>query len=316
MTIKTFGNTDKSADDSQHHGIWLDLLSPSEQEIAEAGRRTSLRIPSRADLEEIETSSRTYMENGAVYISLPLVTRQKTESLVVSPVGFILSPDAIVTLRFDHFETFDQVQSNLTAIESPSRVLVDLIAAIVDKLADIAEHTEATLDSISDQIFPDGADGERKRQTTASMRRILRHLGRIGKLTSGLRTSLHSLMRMIPYISAKAAKLLSPGCTEQLDVAKADVNSLVEFEQHMTDKMQFLLDATLGFVSIAQNEIFRVLTVASVIGIPPTLLAGIWGMNFKIMPELGWQYGYAISLGLIVLSALIPALWFRLRGWL
>jgi magnesium transporter len=316
MTTKTFGSNEDGPQEGGAHGVWIDLLSPNAGEIGQASQKTGLRIPTRDDLEEIETSSRTYVENGAIYISLPLVARHNNNTVTISPIGFILSPDALVTLRFGSFKSFDQIQGNLASVESPSRVLVELVDAIVDRLADIAEHAEASLDRISNKIFAEPNDSGEPSRETLSMRGTLRQLGGIGNLISGLRSSLHGLMRMIPYVIAQASKLLSPGCTERLGVAKADVSSLVEFETHLSDKMQFLLDATLGFINIAQNEIFRVLTVASVIGIPPTLLAGIWGMNFKNMPELGWGYGYAISLGLILLSALIPALWFKVRGWL
>jgi magnesium transporter len=93
------------------------------------------------------------------------------------------------------------------------------------------------------------------------------------------------------------------------------VVSLSDYETHLSDKVQFVLDAVLGYISIEQNDLFKVLTIVSVVGVPPTLLAGIWGMNFKNMPELSWAWGYPLSWLAIVLSAILPLVWFKRRGW-
>jgi magnesium transporter len=100
-----------------------------------------------------------------------------------------------------------------------------------------------------------------------------------------------------------------------LQTANRDVVSLTDFVTHLSDKVQFLLDAVLGFINSEQNEIFKVLTIASVVGIPPTLIASMYGMNFKNMPELSWAWGYEYGLALIVVSIVLPILWFKSRGW-
>jgi magnesium transporter len=106
-----------------------------------------------------------------------------------------------------------------------------------------------------------------------------------------------------------------PEFEARLAAISRDIASLNDYEVHLSNKVQFLLDAILGFISIAQNDIFKVLTIVSVVGIPPTLVAGIYGMNFKSMPELGWDWGYGYGLAMIVLSGLIPLLWFKWRRW-
>ncbi len=102
----------------------------------------------------------------------------------------------------------------------------------------------------------------------------------------------------------------------RMKAIRADVASLTDYEAHLSGKVQFLLDATLGFINIEQNEIVKTLTVASVVGIPPVLVAGIYGMNFRQMPELGWRYGYPFAIILIIVSAIIPLAWFKRRGWM
>ena len=112
-----------------------------------------------------------------------------------------------------------------------------------------------------------------------------------------------------------ALYVVLPDEKTRLSTAQQDIVSLVDFEAHLSGKTQFLLDAILGFINTEQNEIFRVLTIASVVGIPPTLVAGMYGMNFHDMPELGWRWGYPYGLALIALSTLLPILWFKRRGW-
>jgi magnesium transporter len=103
---------------------------------------------------------------------------------------------------------------------------------------------------------------------------------------------------------------------DRMKSLRQDVASLSDYDGHLNGKMQFLLDATLGLINNAQNNIIKVLTVVSVVGIPPTLFASIYGMNFKDMPELNWSYGYPYGLTVIVLSAVIPLIWMKIRGWI
>src|SRR5579883_3296755 len=112
-----------------------------------------------------------------------------------------------------------------------------------------------------------------------------------------------------------AADMLSPEARGKLKSIARDVASLSDYERHLSDKIQFLLDASLGMINVDQNDIFKILTLVSVVGIPPTLIASMYGMNFKDMPELSWTYGYPYGLAVIVLSALIPLAWFKWRGW-
>ena len=108
---------------------------------------------------------------------------------------------------------------------------------------------------------------------------------------------------------------IDAGVKSRLDSSKSDIQSLADYEIHLYTKVQFLLDATLGFINTKQNDIFTVLTIASVVGIPPTLVASIYGMNFKNMPELYWAWGYQFGLGLILLSIILPIIWLKWRGW-
>ena len=316
MALKTFGHLGKPGEAGTASGLWIDLKAPDQREIDEACRVTGLRIPTRGELEEIETSSRTYVSNGAIYISLPMLVNPTPGAAAATPLGFILTHDRLVTVRFEELPSFNQVEESLGDFTSSSDVFVRIVEAIVDQLADIEEHVEEALDKISKAIFAHENQDKKPSRATANMRALLRRIGHLGNLISVARGCLLGLTRMIPFAMTQSAQWLTHENSDRLTKAKQDVASLIEFETHLSDKMQFLLDATLGFVGIAQNDLFRILTIASVIGIPPTIFVGIWGMNFKQMPELNWSLGYPAALAVIVLSAAIPAIWFKIRGWL
>jgi Mg2+ and Co2+ transporter CorA len=124
-----------------------------------------------------------------------------------------------------------------------------------------------------------------------------------------------SLARIAPFVLSIRHDWIVPEFEARLTAVGKEVTSLNDYEGQLSNKVQSLLDAVLGFISIEQNDLFKVLTIVSVVGIPPTIVVGIYGMNFKFMPELNWAWGYPIALAIVGLSALIPLLWFKWRGW-
>jgi magnesium transporter len=162
------------------------------------------------------------------------------------------------------------------------------------------------------------AGGKRRRpvREDADLRELLQRVGGSGDLTSKLRDSLLGIGRIVPYVLGLGIKWLPAEVTPRLQTLERDIASLSDYDVHLTNKVQLLLDATLGLINIQQNNIIKVLTIVSVVGVPPTLVASMYGMNFRYMPELHWTWGYPFGLALIILSALAPLLWFKLRGWL
>ncbi|WP_095198570.1 CorA family divalent cation transporter [Mesorhizobium carmichaelinearum] len=147
------------------------------------------------------------------------------------------------------------------------------------------------------------------------IRARLRQLGRLGDYLSEKRDALLALGRAIDFACELTSDWAGGKLKPRMAGLKQDVASLDNYEVHLSDKVQFLLDAMVGLIGIAQNDIFKILTIVSIVGIPPTLIAGIYGMNFKFMPEYDWMYGYPYGLALIVLSAIVPLVWFKWRGW-
>ncbi len=296
---------------------WIDLLEPTADEIERVARETGLSVPTEAEINEIESSSRLATRNGALYLSMPLISRPETEPHSVS-IGFILAPERLITIRFEPSRLFDRfmVQTE-TSARSGAHILVALLEAIVDRQADALEQVKAELEEISHRIFcPDMAAASGRKREDTMLRTTLVTLGRIGDLVSHVRESQVSAGRIVPYIETVAVDWLPKELKPRFRTLRRDIDSLNDFDTHLNDKLQFLLDATLGFINIAQNNVMKVLTVASVVGIPPVLIAGIYGMNFKSIPEYDWAWGYAYGLAVIVLSGIIPLAIFKWRNWI
>ena len=299
--------------------LWIDLLSANGDETARVAQETGLAIPSEDDVNEIESSSRLATRHGALYLTMPLVIQPETEPRAIS-IGFILTPERLITVRFAASRVFDHFMEHLcggeVAAQGSAHVLIGILEAIVDRQADALEHVRTQLEMISHRIFsPEMASASGRKREDATLRATLVTLGRVGDLVSHIRESQVGAGRIVPYLETAAEPWLPKDLHPRLHTLRRDVASLNDFDTHLNDKLQFLLDATLGFINIAQNNVMKVLTVVSVVGIPPVLVAGIYGMNFKNMPEYDWAWGYPYGLGLIVLTALIPLAIFRWRNW-
>jgi magnesium transporter len=316
--------TDFSAASISDAVVWVDMLQPTPDEVAFVEKTTGLVLPTLADLTEIESSSRLYTDKGALFMSTPLVFKSDTAFPEVTPVGFVLTRKRLITIRFVELGSFNAFRERAAKPEGVHRssagVFAGLIDTVVDRMADVLEGVGGDLDAISRRIFRDNL---KKAGTTrlassedADLRAILRRIGRAGDLASTIRDSLLGVSRMIPYITGLAEEWLPDEVKPYLKTLRQDALSLNDYEIHLTNKVQLLLDATLGLINIEQNNIFKVLTIVSVAGIPPTLIASMYGMNFRHMPELDWVWGYPWGLMLIVVSTLIPLAWFKLRGWM
>jgi magnesium transporter len=296
--------------------VWIDLLQPSDEERSQVEGVIGLRLPSQAEIEEIEWSSRVYLEKGALYLSTPVPAGVEGISDAVSTLGFVLSSAHLVTLRFAPVAVIDRLMSGEPERTS-GEALLKILDAIVDHAADSFERAGAELERISGATFrSDRPHSARMADLSGALHAALRNLGRIEEGTSHIRDTLLGIERITAFLLDGDCNQRLVDSTPRLEFVRADIKSLKGYHVHLTGKVQFLLDATLGFINIQQNEIVKALTVASVVGVPPVLVAGIYGMNFKFMPELSWSFGYPLGLILIVASALFPVVVFKWRGWM
>jgi magnesium transporter len=302
-----------------HESFWIDLLDPAPEELAEVCSAHSVRVPSRAQLEEIEQSSRLRSDGKFLYMSMPLAVHADQEDAVSAPVGFVLSSTLLVTVRFTQLQAFARVAARLEHekdIRASGQVFTALLEEMVDKAADRLEKIAHDLTAISRATFHrDPARAKRSARVNRLLRETLISLGGTGEVLSNIRETLLGLQRIVDYAGEAAHAWLDPDIRVRLKTVHNDLISLADFELHLSEKVHFLLDAVLGFINTEQNDMFKVLTIASVVGIPPTLIASMYGMNFHNMPELAWRWGYAYGLVLIALSIIIPILWFKRRGW-
>ena len=295
---------------------WIDLRKPDEARLCEVEAATGLSLPRLEDLQEIESSSRLYVDGGALFMSFPVLTPyQHGEPTRSVPVGLVLQPARLVTLHYADAPIFDQAIERARAVARPatsSEVFVTVLEEVVERVADVLERANEEMDRISQQIFRDAPD---KGGVTAQMRRTLRAIGRLGELVTKLRETMLGISRMLPFLATHAG-WMPDALKPRLETVRLDVRSLLDHDTHLSQRVQFLQEATLGFINIEQSSIIKIMTVVSVVAMPPTLIASIYGMNFEYMPELKWELGYPFSLALIVVSAILPLLWFRARRWL
>lgn len=300
--------------------VWVDLFNPTNEEIGKACTDYMLDIPPREQLEEIEFSSRLQYEDDVFTISVPVTPHNKNGGEdVTTPLGFVLTKDFLVTIRFAQLHTFDAITQRVKRRpRSAPDIFMVITEALVDYNADRLEELRAEALKISQRIFHKEMQ-DWQRNKVARVNRMLRNtlveIGDMGERLSHIRDTLLVLQRAIPFVTEHGDGWLENLVKARLKTASADVQSLNDYVVHLTDKIQFLLDADLGFIATEQNDLFKVLTIASVVGIPPVLVAGIYGMNFHHMPELSWPDGYAFGLAMIVLSGVLPLLWFKWKGW-
>lgn len=292
--------------------IWIDLNEPTREEELAVEHALGVELPTREEMADIEPSSRLYTDGGATVLIATLVTNSDGSRPVSSPVTFVLAGHRLVTIRYSEPRAFAvfaaELEHKTEVVVSGVHVLVDLLDAVVDRLADVLERTSSEVERTSNDIF--------SRPRGASFEDIIDRLGRAQVVDSKVRDSLVSLSRMISFSSLAEQVEASEDCQEHLKSLHRDVQSLNDHCSYQSGNITFLLDAAMGLINIEQNAILKRFSIFSIMFIPPTLVAGIYGMNFQHMPELAWQWGYAMAIGFMLLGCFGPLLYFRRRGWL
>jgi magnesium transporter len=307
--------------------VWLDLVEPTSEEESRVEKALALDIPTRGELAEIEASSRLYQEGDATFMTANLIRRGDDDRPESSPVTFIVKGQQLITIRYHHPQAFPvyvkQAMRHVSGNDGWG-VFISLVEAVIDRAADHLERVGAIVEDTSKQVFSTSflrkADPKKRKRRPVNLEVMLGKVGEEGDFTSKMRESLVSLTRMLAFAQAVVDQMkLTKDVKEnkaRLKTAQRDIASLTDHAGFLNGKISFLLDAVLGMISIEQNSIIKIFTIASVVFLPPTLVASVYGMNFKIIPELAWDNGYPFALALMVLSAVLPLLYFYRRGWL
>lgn len=294
--------------------LWVDLLSPDQQEERFIESALGLDIPTREELAEIEDSSRFYDEDGAIFMTTTVVMGIAERRPKNAEVTFVLTKRSLVTVRYCELSAFRQFEAKRarqpSSYATNHQIFLALADAVVDRIADVLESVQIELQTLSRRIFD-----ERKEQRR-DLQQIIQQLGQHRSLLSQLGESLFSSSRLIAFYRLRAGERGQGVAKGPLKALERDVRSLGEHQARLLGDIAFLLDATLGLISIEQNSIIKVFSIAAVLFLPPTLVGTVYGMNFEYMPELGWPFGYPMALGMMVISAIIPYAWFKFRDWL
>jgi magnesium transporter len=296
--------------------LWIDLLNPTTGERQAVNALLGMELPTRADMEEIEISSRLYSEDGGAFMTALVLSNADSDRPIADVVTFVLARDKLITIRYidpQPFRTF-AVRCERTMVIAPKAeaVLNALLDVIVDRMADVLERVGADVEAISREIFDSGGTHIGRRD----FQFVLRRLGGKHDMTAKMRECLLTLVRMTTFLSTAIDTKATKEARAHVKTLTRDVQSLLDHSSFIASKLSYLQDATLGLINNEQNNIIKIMSVAAMVFLPPTLIASIYGMNFHYMPELSWPTGYFFSLLVMVISAVVPYVWFKRRGWL
>lgn len=300
--------------------IWIDLLNPTREEEALAERLLGQNIPTREEMAEIEPSSRLYERKCALFMTASVVhgiTRGRPDN---DPVGFVLTDKLLVTIRYVDPKPFSIFFERLLAEpdlgSDALSVLARLLDTIVDRLADELEETAREIEAVSSHVFEKHPRGGRaKRKAATRLEALLLRLGGVQRMLAELRESAVSTGRLLSFLGASRFAA-GEEAERQVDSLQGDVKGLLAHADFLADNLAFLLNASLGLINLEQNFVMKIFSVFAVVLMPPTLIAGVYGMNFRHMPELDWLLGYPFALFLILVSAVVPYWLARRSGWL
>lgn len=301
-----------------HEAIWIDMVSPNKSEEALLEKTLALNIPTREEMREIELSSRLYKNKDALFMTAPMIAQSTSRKPKHDAVTFVLTKQQLVTIRYIEPQAFRLFIAQLPHLEFNHKIaaclLIELLEATMDRLADILEIIGHHLEESSQVIFhPEQSIPPDEKP---NYQRLIQHIGMNADLNSKARECLVGFGRLTMFFGQSAGAQIDNEGQLRLSILSKDISALSDHANFISSKVNFLLDATLGMINNEQNTIIKIFSVAAVIFLPPTLIASIYGMNFQYIPELNYKWGYLIALGLMILSALLPYWFFKRKKWL
>lgn len=300
------------------NSVWIDLLQPTPEEDRFVEEALSIDVPTRAEMREIEPSNRFYQERGAYFMTASIVYDIEAQVPKTTPVTFILAGDRLVTVRYVEPKAFPLYLQRVEKGDAPcttgATIMVGLIDSIVHRMADLIERIQDEVERLAQSVF-DLRGGKHTRDRRLDV--MLRRIGKCGDITARAEDSATSVSRLLHYLmQATKDRGDDPRTRQRIKGAQRDIASLMEHTKYLSQRIGFILDATLGMINIEQNQIIKLFSVMAVVLLPPTLVASVYGMNFRHMPELEWTLGYPWALLLMAVAAIGPIIYFRRKGWL
>ncbi|HEY4368197.1 MAG TPA: magnesium transporter CorA family protein [Steroidobacteraceae bacterium] len=298
--------------------VWIDLLEPTPEEEKSVEAVLGVDVPTREEMTEIETSNRLYEDNGALYMTATIAAKLDSSRPEIAAVTFILSKDRLITNRYVDTKPFRQfivyAERHPAVCQSGFVILAGLIEAFIERIADILERTGSDLDQVSGNIFMGNGQGG---PSSSGLRELIQRIGFNGELNSKARESLVSIGRLVAFVQQSTLVEMTQEQRSRFKSINRDVTSLSDHASFLGTKVSFLLEATLGLINLEQNNIIKIFSVAAVMFMPPTLIASIYGMNFRLLPDFPGHYSnFFFSIGLMLASMGITYAVFKRRGWL
>lgn len=301
------------------HGLfWMDMVAPTADEHLAVEKRLSIEIPSKTEVWKNNVLNRLYVEEDVAYMTASLISKSDSPYPTTSAVTFIMAKQFMLTVHDISPTSFKNFSSRLLRphekFHTSAHLLTGLFEEIISRVAFNSELVVSSLDEVSHDVFGVNVLDKRVKKSSEFLKRAIKKLGGAADLNSQISDSLHSINRLLVFLKQIA-------CTEQatisaIDLAISDTQALKAQCAFLSDKITFLLDATLGLINVEQNVIIKIFSVVAVFFLPPTMVSSIYGMNFHHMPELDWIGGYPMALGIMALCAIIPYIYFRKKGWL
>ncbi len=307
------------AEDTLPEGtIWVDIVNPTLEEERSIETQLGIAIPSKEEVWKNEVLNRFYKEDGVAYMTAALITKMDSPYPQTSAVTFILGVGYLVTIRYispTSFQNFSQrVLRYPNNFSNGAEVMEGLMEEIITRVAHNSEVVVEVLDALSHDIFGATTFETNRKNPSQLMQAVLRRLGTCNDLNSKINESLHSINRLLHYF--REVQGAGSDVDHAIHRLTTDAMALTKQTDFLADKITFQLDATLGMINVEQNLIIKIFSVVAVFFLPPTLVSSIYGMNFQHMPELGWDFGYPVAIGFMLMCALVPYLYFRKKGWL
>lgn len=296
-------------EDKKSKVVWLDMLLPTSEEIVFVEKIFGIDFPTKQESEEIEISSRYWEEDKKIEInSFFLIATE--ESAHNETVSFILQGNLLISIRYKELKTFEEFSKRFyyapREFKNGYYIFSQLLDIRIDADADIIEKLSKDITRLRKHVFTDYTNDDEE---------MLEKISSFEDLNMNIRENLMDKQRILTSF-IKSNKYDDSSLRADIVIMLKDIKSLIDYTEFNFERLDYLQNIFVGVLNIEQNKVIKIFTIMNVIFLPPTLIASIYGMNFKILPELNWQYGYAFSLVLMVLSAITPIVIFKKKGWI
>ena len=296
-------------EDKKSKVVWLDMLHPTHEEISFVENTFGIDFPTKQESEEIETSSRYWEEDKKIEInSFFLISNE--DGAHNETVSFILQGNLLISIRYKELRAFEEFSKRFfyapREFKNGYYIFSQLLDIRIDADADIIEKLSKDITKLRKHVFTDYANDDEE---------ILEKISSLEDLNMSIRENLTDKQRILTSF-LKSSKYDDSSLRNDIVIMLKDIKSLIDYTEFNFERLDYLQNIFVGVLSIEQNKVIKIFTIVNVIFLPPTLIASIYGMNFKILPELDWSYGYAFSLALMVISAITPIAIFKKKGWI